>query len=266
MNFIKRSIVAIVFIPLLLWLYYTGGVWLRLFLTVLTVLSTYELQKMRLFSGKWKKEDSNSELINLFFSMALFVSISLDSLYLFHIIVITLLYNGILSVFTNKLEGAVGRISFSLFSVIYPAVGFGLIFNLSTLSLYQGTILPILAILIWVTDTFAYFTGRIIGKHKNIFSTSPNKSAEGFIAGLVFAFISAFAVTLLYPNLYSIKHAVFFTVAAGIFGQFGDLFESLIKRDMGVKDSSNLIPGHGGVLDRFDSVLIAGPILWCLVA
>ena len=273
MNFIKRAIVAVLFIPLLLWLYLTGGVWLQVFLCLLTVLSTYELIKMGGHSGKWKVESgklsssciSIAEYINIFFSMLLFLSISFGSLYLFHIILITVIYNGAWYVFTNRLDGSVSRISYSLFTVIYPAVGFGLMYSLSDMANYPNTLLPILAILIWITDTFAYFTGILIGKYKNVFTCSPNKSAEGFIGGLVFTFVASYAVTLIFPEYYTFRHVIYFTIAAGIFGQFGDLLESPIKRDMGVKDSSGIIPGHGGVLDRFDSVLIASPVLWCLL-
>jgi phosphatidate cytidylyltransferase len=102
-----------------------------------------------------------------------------------------------------------------------------------------------------------------VGKHRNIFAASPKKSIEGFISGFVAAFIAAYLLGILFG--YTNVQIIAMAVAAGIFGQFGDLFESILKRDAGVKDSSNLLPGHGGILDRFDSLLIAAPVLYLLL-
>jgi len=121
---------------------------------------------------------------------------------------------------------------------------------------------------IWLTDSAAYFLGVKFGKHKNIFRSSKNKSIEGFIAGIITAFISAYLLNQLiylifgYFVLYSWKDIVAFGIIVGFLGQLGDLLESNLKRDFGVKDSSNLIPGHGGILDRFDSLLISAPFLY----
>ena len=116
---------------------------------------------------------------------------------------------------------------------------------------------------IWLCDSAAYFVGRAIGKHKLFERVSPNKTWEGAIAGLVFA-IGGFVLAhhLLLPYL-SLRDALVCGGIVGVFGQLGDLGESLLKRDAGVKDSSNLIPGHGGVLDRFDSLLFVSPLIYC---
>jgi phosphatidate cytidylyltransferase len=121
-----------------------------------------------------------------------------------------------------------------------------------------------LMVTIWVTDSAAYFLGMSFGKHRNIFAASPQKSIEGFISGIIAAFITAFLLGMLFG--YTNVQIIAMAVAAGIFGQFGDLFESILKRDAGVKDSSNLLPGHGGILDRFDSLLFAAPVLYLLLS
>jgi phosphatidate cytidylyltransferase len=121
-----------------------------------------------------------------------------------------------------------------------------------------------LLVLIWITDTFAYFIGMTLGKHRNIFIVSPNKSLEGFIAGIAFAF--GFAFLFYKMGFLALKPALFAAFSAGIIGQFGDLFESLLKRDFGVKDSSSLLPGHGGLLDRFDSLMFAAPMFYFLLS
>jgi phosphatidate cytidylyltransferase len=99
--------------------------------------------------------------------------------------------------------------------------------------------------------------GMNLGKHRGVFKASPKKSIEGFIGGIVFAFISAFAYK--YVKDITITQAVFMAISVGFFGQFGDLIESILKRDFGVKDSGSLLPGHGGILDRFDSLMISAP-------
>ena len=115
---------------------------------------------------------------------------------------------------------------------------------------------------IWVCDSLAYFVGRSYGKHKLFERVSPNKTWEGAAAGFfgaVAMFVAAGSLAL--PYL-SFSHALVCGCIIGVFGQLGDMVESLLKRDAGVKDSSSLIPGHGGVLDRFDSLILVSPLVF----
>lgn len=115
---------------------------------------------------------------------------------------------------------------------------------------------------IWMCDTLAYSAGRLLGKHKLFERVSPNKTWEGAIAGYVGA-VAAFLVAQSFFLPYmTVGSALICGSIVGIFGQAGDLAESLLKRDAGVKDSSALIPGHGGVLDRFDSLLFVSPLIF----
>jgi len=118
--------------------------------------------------------------------------------------------------------------------------------------------------LIWISDSFAYFVGMTLGKHRGLLKSSPKKSLEGFFGGLVTPFI-AVMIYYHFSQEIPLKYLLLSAMSAGIFGQIGDLIESIFKRDCGIKDSSNLIPGHGGILDRFDSVLVAIPILYYCV-
>lgn len=118
----------------------------------------------------------------------------------------------------------------------------------------------------WVCDVFAYFVGRAIGKHKLIVEISPKKTVEGSIGGIVFTTLAfalyGYIITLFdgpTPN-YILLMIMGFTLS--IISQFGDLICSLIKREHGVKDYGNIFPGHGGVLDRFDSILAVAPVLY----
>ncbi len=121
----------------------------------------------------------------------------------------------------------------------------------------------ILAIFVfmWVNDTAAYLFGSLLGKHRLIERISPKKSIEGFIAGLLFAILAGYVFSYFYTN-YTRFFWMGFALIAALFGTLGDLFESLIKRNYDVKDSGHLIPGHGGILDRIDSLLIAIPAVY----
>ncbi|TAK61833.1 MAG: hypothetical protein EPO24_05490, partial [Bacteroidetes bacterium] len=116
--------------------------------------------------------------------------------------------------------------------------------------------------MIWLCDSAAYYVGSAMGKHKLFPRVSPNKSWEGAIAGFIFAVVAAVGAKYLFLEYLHLNEAIILGAIVGVFGQIGDLFESLLKRDAGVKDSSNLIPGHGGVLDRFDSLLFVSPIVY----
>jgi len=126
------------------------------------------------------------------------------------------------------------------------------------------TVISVLSI-IWICDTAAYHTGVALGRHQLFPRVSPNKTWEGAVSGFVFAILSALAARALVLDYLGIGDAIVLGCIVGIFGQTGDLFESALKRDAGVKDSSNLLPGHGGVLDRFDSLLFVAPLAYIYI-
>ena len=115
--------------------------------------------------------------------------------------------------------------------------------------------------LLWVNDIFAYLTGKLFGKHKLFPRISPGKTIEGSIGGLVFTMVSLI-VFCHYSGWLPIPQAIGLAVVAVVFGTLGDLCESMLKRQAGVKDSGKLIPGHGGILDRFDSVMFSVPFIF----
>ncbi|HHE40129.1 MAG TPA: phosphatidate cytidylyltransferase [Candidatus Cloacimonetes bacterium] len=170
-------------------------------------------------------------------------------------------------VFANKEQRAVEKTSFSMFSLIYIPLLLSFLCLVRMLE-HGKFLLIILYGCIWLTDSAAYFLGVKFGKHKNIFRASKNKSIEGFVAGFITAFVGAYLLNHLvhlifgYFVLGSWKDIIAFGFIVAFFGQLGDLIESNLKRDFDVKDSSNLIPGHGGILDRFDSLLISAPFLY----
>ena len=133
---------------------------------------------------------------------------------------------------------------------------------------YNPKIILGLFILIWTNDTFAYLVGKSIGKHKLFERVSPKKTIEGFLGGVVFAAFAGFLISKLYiqpkPE-FSGKSILIWTIIAlivSVFGTIGDLIESKFKRIVGVKDSGSIMPGHGGILDRLDSVIFVAPIIF----
>ncbi|SHL19442.1 phosphatidate cytidylyltransferase [Flavobacterium chilense] len=133
---------------------------------------------------------------------------------------------------------------------------------------YNPKIILGLFILIWTNDTFAYLVGKSMGKHKLFERVSPKKTVEGFLGGAIFAAFAGFLISKLYiqPNpAFSNKSILIWTIIAlivSVFGTIGDLIESKFKRIAGVKDSGSIMPGHGGILDRLDSVIFVAPIIF----
>ena len=161
----------------------------------------------------------------------------------------------------------------SLIGQLYIAVPLALAIRLTLtvnpffpITHYNGLLLLAIFIFIWVNDTGAYLVGSQWGKTPLAPSISPKKTVEGSIGGLLLALLSAVILRLLlFPEL-SWLHILLIAAVVAVFGTIGDLFESSLKRQAGVKDSGKLIPGHGGILDRIDSLLLAVPAVYLLLA
>lgn len=150
------------------------------------------------------------------------------------------------------------HVAFVVLSTLYVGIGF----HYFIVTREAGIAYIIFALLVvWVTDSGAYFTGRAFGKNKLWPEISPNKTIEGFVGGIVLAVIGAVIMQFITPFNLSWITVMIVTIIASVFGQMGDLVESAIKRHFDVKDSGNILPGHGGILDRFDSLLFVLPLL-----
>ena len=152
-----------------------------------------------------------------------------------------------------------------IFTVVYVTLPFAFSLGLpkfSTLDPSKTFTLEIfmLFVLIWSSDTFAYLTGKFFGKHKMAPKISPKKTWEGFAGGVVLTLILGFFVEQYFPDLRGNWTIIGFLVS--VFAPLGDLVESQLKRSFAVKDSGNIIPGHGGVLDRLDSFIICVPVVY----
>lgn len=159
----------------------------------------------------------------------------------------------------SKKKNPIASLAFSALGLLYIALPIGLTaylaFNYNDDSYHYGYLLA-LFVFIWVNDSFAYLVGSLFGKHRLFERISPKKSWEGFLGGLTFTLSSSLLFAYFFPNqsLWVWLGIAFLVVVTGT---LGDLLESLFKRTLEVKDSGNLLPGHGGVLDRFDSMLFS---------
>lgn len=177
---------------------------------------------------------------------------------------IILLYLIISELYLKK-ENPINNWAYSVLSQIYIALPFALLnvlafhFNPETDLIEYNAILPFsVFIFLWLSDTGAYCFGSLFGKHRLFERISPKKSWEGSIGGGVVSIASAFVFAHFFPFM-SLLSWIGLAVVVVVFGTWGDLTESLFKRQLGVKDSGHILPGHGGILDRFDSSLLAIP-------
>lgn len=157
------------------------------------------------------------------------------------------------------------NIALGLTAVTYIALPFGLMiyfFDPVTLSgsYHYGVVLGFLVIL-WLNDTGAYFVGSLIGKHKLFERISPGKTWEGSAGGAFFAVLTAWGISFIFKQLDGMQWMIL-AVLIVISGTLGDLVESMLKRSLGIKDSGTILPGHGGLLDRFDAVLLSVPFVF----
>ncbi len=149
----------------------------------------------------------------------------------------------------------------SLFSWFYILIPFVLMLHISMAGEYEPLRILSIFILMWSFDSFAYLTGSWLGKHKMAERISPKKSWEGFAGGLISTVLISLLISHFWDNGESTRWIII-ALITGIFGTFGDLLESRLKRQAGIKDSGNIIPGHGGILDRFDAILLVVPVVY----
>ena len=259
MELLKRVIVAVIFIPGIIAVFWLGGWWLLGFLAAVSLLAMWEVRD--LFRHKGITLPGLLVPFNVLFFLAATLCGWREVFLIFFALFATVLGRDII---LDRRQNALIRVAGCVFSLVYTGLFLSSIHHIRAIEGGRWLIL-LLLVSIWITDSMAYFVGMKFGRHRGLIKVSPKKSVEGFVAGLVFAFALPLLTAWLRPGLVSWAHAAFIGVAAGVFGQLGDLFESMLKRDAGVKDSSRLLPGHGGILDRFDSLFVAAPLLYLLL-
>lgn len=173
---------------------------------------------------------------------------------LFYLIVMALL---VLPVF-SKNEFTFDNVGFPVLVSLYIGTGFQNFISARETGLH---VLMYALFIVWSTDIGAYMVGRKYGQRKLAPDISPNKTIEGSLGGIASAMVVSLVYTMIWPMTYNIFAMLLLTILFSIVGQLGDLVESSYKRYYGVKDSGNILPGHGGILDRFDSLLFVFPFM-----
>ncbi len=182
-----------------------------------------------------------------------------DTLLIFSIFVSLFLLRDLFS--SKNLPGILVKKYFRfIFYIISSFVFIYLIANFK--GFYEPSIILGCFILIWVNDSFAYIVGKSFGKQKLFYSISPHKTVEGFLGGLLFCCISASIVSRYIDETLTTPNWLIIAIIISVFGTLGDLIESKLKRESNVKDSGKIIPGHGGILDRLDSIIFASPYIY----
>ena len=267
MQFLKRTVTAIVFASIMLFCILKGAAWFVALFALITILSTIEYTGL---VNKNKGADTSRLWATVaaftFYAAIVGLSVMQGSAVLFLPFIFTLIVIMIRELYFRK-PSPINDWAHTLFPVIYIALPFALTSMLAFDAQGPGTgyspVIPItLFVFLWCNDVGAYCTGCTIGKHKLFERISPKKTWEGSIGGAVLTMVAAFLLHTFLPDWYSFMPVwvwIGMALVVVVFGTWGDLIESLMKREMGIKDSGKILPGHGGMLDRFDSALLAIP-------
>ena len=270
----RRIIFAVIAAPASVAIVYWGDWALAIVLSVLAALAAWEFFRMARETGALPLEPAGIALAALLPIAVHAQRLGLYTLSLTAIVAMAL----VLFASTIWLRGPTGKpvssVSITAFGVLYAGV-FSYIYALRyhdyAVGAAAGTALVFFPIfLTWTTDVGAYAFGRMFGRKKLIPSVSPGKTVEGAVGGLgltiVICLLYVRFVLMPYAQLgLTIQGAVLFAIVVSVAAQTGDLAESLLKREAGVKDSSSILPGHGGILDRFDALLFVMPIAFLLL-
>ena len=274
----NRVLVALIGVPLLLFIYAgesffrinLDGLPMLIFTNLVIGIGTYEFYKMIKISGK-EVYDKFGIIVAITIPNLVYLSNQSHYSYLEQeliavVLIVATIFMLTYRVFRNQIKGTLEKVSFTLLGIIYVSVFFSQIINLY----FLGAVFPlILQVLVWVSDTSAGIVGVTIGRKffKNGFTEiSPKKSVEGALGSIIFTgLLFALFVANIGRDKIDITNEIILAFILGtiisIVAQIGDLIESLFKRECGVKDSGTILMGHGGVLDRFDSMILVLPFV-----
>lgn len=265
-NFIQRAVTGVLFVIVLVGCILYSPLSFGILFTIISVLSVHEFAQLVSKSSEVSINKTITALGGAYLFLALMSFCTQQSVgaRVFLPYLGLLLYMMITELYLKK-KNPTGNWAYSMLSQLYVALPFALLNVLAfqnspeTGSVTYNPILPLsIFVFIWLSDTGAYCVGSLIGKHRLFERISPKKSWEGSIGGGIFSIASSLGFAHFFPFMPGWQW-VGLVIVVVIFGTWGDLTESLMKRQLGIKDSGNILPGHGGMLDRFDSALMAIP-------
>lgn len=274
-NLILRATTGSIYVALICFSILMGGWAFLIFFSIITVLALTEFFRMtNSLSGEGRFNHTLEVIIGLLLFLWVGVQYMIilplsdkDILWFGWMIILPLcavfplylLLRPVLQLY-KKGKSPINQLAYSYLGLIYIALPMSL---MPYIYMSNGKFILLgMFVMIWLSDTGAFLVGSAIGKHKLFPRISPKKSWEGFIGGLIFCVGAAFIYKYCFPDYFqtvSLGGLIGLGLVVGIFATWGDLVESMIKRTVGVKDSGNILPGHGGILDRIDSLLFVAP-------
>lgn len=283
-NFIVRTLSGLAFTVLVIGAILYGPVTFAVVFGTIMTIAVYEFLNITL-GKEYSKVNMAAKVCTIVAALSLFINVFLISAYGYEPLYLLFTVLPIIGIFISNMyvkgynvhntvetEEGIKRVPngyemfpFSLTALVYIALPFSL-FSLvlyDKTGVYNGNLLLSMMVLLWCTDVGAYLLGSTLGQmnnHRLFLSISPKKSWEGFFGGLILAVAGAVALRYLGLLDLSLCDAIVLGTIICIFGVVGDLVESQLKRNFGVKDSGSIMPGHGGMLDRFDGALLAFPV------
>ncbi|HEX4346637.1 MAG TPA: phosphatidate cytidylyltransferase [Vicinamibacterales bacterium] len=267
-NLAQRVLVGVVAIPIIYLLCMAGGLYFFAFAAIASGLALHEFYGLA--RAKGARPLTWLGIAAGFFVNLSFLRVTLQTPPLAVVLTVSALAMALCELFRDE-GSAIVNLSTTVFGVLYVSLFFGTLIGIRDLDTATaalpapysgGAMVMAMLVTIWICDSAAFHIGKPFGAHKLYPRVSPQKSWEGAVAGLAGAVITAVVAKYIALPFLPLPGAVYLGIIVGTVGQMGDLVESLLKRDAGVKDSSTLIPGHGGVFDRFDSVLLVAPCLF----
>ncbi len=260
-NFLKRTLTAGAFVAVLLGCTYYNQLSFSILFFIITILGIWEF-----YTLSEKAQVKPQKIWGTIVGASIFLSNALVSMQLFDFKIlafnIPLIFSFfIVELYTNKINPFV-NIGYTLLGVFYVAIPFSLLNYIVTYTgNYNYEILFGFFLILWSNDSGAYIAGSAFGKRKLFERVSPGKSWEGSVGGAIASYIVTFIIAGWYTSISIIDWMVIAAILV-VIGTLGDLVESLYKRSKNVKDSGRLLPGHGGILDRFDSLIMATPFVF----
>lgn len=248
----KRILSSIILLPLLCFVLINGGIPFYLGVLIISVMALKE------FYDAFKVKSFNPvNMLGYILSICIFVIFfcNIENSYLGLLFFILFFIGCILVVFKKY---NIMDIGITFLGIIY--IPYFLSHIILVRSSFDYKYIWLIFIIAWTSDTFAYFSGYFFGKHKLIPEISPKKTVEGSLGGIIGSVVSC--VIFGYAFKFNLLHMAMIGGLGSVISQFGDLYASAIKRFLGIKDYGKLIPGHGGILDRFDSIILTAPFVY----
>jgi phosphatidate cytidylyltransferase len=259
-SLVSRLLVAVVGLPLVIGTVYLGGWWLFVLALVGGLIALHELYVMA-------RELRPLVLAGYVGFVLTLLGLQLGDLpWMLGGLLVTLFLVFVLYGLSDIRTSATTTFGVTLLGVVWIGAGLGLLLLVRDIDTHGFWAVIAILFTVFAADTVAYFVGRAIGRRRMAPAISPGKTWEGFIAGVIAAMAASFLI--LYKDrdeFLTIPETLLFGASVALAGVFGDLFESAVKRDLGFKDSGRLLGGHGGMLDRLDALLWAGPAAYFVI-